>query len=84
MGRLVHEPSLADLSHTDRRFLHAMATDDGASRMSDIADRLGVNANYASQYRRRLIEAELIEATAHGRVDFALPYLREYLREQAG
>ena len=31
----------------------------------------------------RLIDAQLIEPAGWGRVDFALPYLREYLREHA-
>jgi len=39
--------------------------------------------NYASQYRLRLIAAELIEPVRRGYVDFALPYLREYLRSHA-
>lgn len=81
LGTLVHEPSLADLSAVDQRFLLAMAEDDGPSSMSDVAARLGVDANYASQYRLRLIAAELISGVAHGRVDFTVPYLREHLRE---
>ena len=58
-----------------------MAHDDGPSKMSDIASRLNVDANYASQYRLRLIASELIEPVGHGRVDFTMPYLRDYLRE---
>jgi len=49
--------------------------------MADLQDRLGVDVNYASQYRLRLIAAELIESVGHGYVDFGLPYLREYLRD---
>lgn len=60
-----------------------MAQDDGPSRMADIQRRLGVDVNSASQYRLRLIAAELIHATRRGYVDFALPYLREYLREHS-
>lgn len=60
-----------------------MAKDDGPSKMADIQERLGVDVNYASQYRLRLIAAELIESSSHGYVDFALPYLREYLRDEA-
>jgi hypothetical protein len=82
LGSLVHEPAVADLPGVSRRFLLAMASDDGPSKMSDIAARLDVDANYASQYRLRLIAAELIEPAGHGRVDFTMPYLREYLREQ--
>ncbi len=55
----------------------------GPSRMADIQQRLGVDVNYASQYRLRLIAAELIYPTRHGYVDFALPYLREYLRQHS-
>lgn len=83
LGSLIHEPALSIASEIDRSFLLAMAKDDGPSKMADIQKRLGVNANYASQYRLRLIDAELIAATGHGRVDFALPYLRDYLREHA-
>lgn len=81
LGALVHEPALADLPGVSRTFLLAMAQDDGPSKMSDIASRLDVDANYASQYRLRLIAAELIEPAGHGRVTFTMPYLRDYLRE---
>ena len=40
-----------------------------------------MDARYASQYRLRLIAAELIHPMRRGFVDFSLPYLREYLRE---
>jgi len=83
LGSLVHEPALAEASGIDKSFLLAMAQDDGPSRMADIQARLGVTVNYASQYRLRLIAAELIEPTGRGYVDFALPYLREYLRNEA-
>jgi hypothetical protein len=83
LGSLVHEPALADLPGVARTFLLAMAHDDAPSKMSDIASRLKVDANYASQYRLRLIATELIEPAGHGRVDFTMPYLRDYLREHA-
>ena len=83
LGALVYEPALAGASAIDKSFLLAMTRDDGPSKMADIQERLGVDVNYASQYRLRLIAAELIEPTNHGYVDFALPYLREYLRDEA-
>jgi type II secretory pathway predicted ATPase ExeA len=83
LGALIHEPALGDASDIDKCFLLAMAKDDGPSRMADIQQRLGVDVNYASQYRLRLIAAELIYPTRRGYVDFAVPYLREYLREHA-
>ena len=67
----------------DKSFLLTMAKDDGPSKMADIQRRLNVDVNYASQYRLRLIAAELIEPVRRGYVDFALPYLREYLRSHA-
>jgi hypothetical protein len=83
LGALVHEEALAPASAIDKSFLLAMAKDDGPSRMADIQERLGVDQRYVSQYRLRLIAAEIIEPTGHGFVDFAVPYLREYLREHA-
>lgn len=82
IGSLIYAPALAAASEIDKTFLLAMAQDDGPSKMADIQARLGVDANYASQYRLRLIAVELIEPAKYGHVDFALPYLREFLREE--
>lgn len=82
LGVLVHGPALVGISGVDRAFLMAMAEDEGPSKMAVIQERLGVDVNYASQYRLRLIDAELIEAAGRGYVRFALPYLRDYLRAQ--
>jgi hypothetical protein len=83
MGSLVHAEALKDLSHVDRTFLLAMAQDDGPSQTGQIAERLGVSPQYASVYRTRLLEARMIVATRYGHVDFALPYMRDYLRSHA-
>lgn len=83
IGALVLEPALNDLSPVDRTFLLHMAADDGVSKMSDIAQRMHADANYASQYRLRLIAAGLIEAAGHGKVRFVLPHIRDWLREHA-
>ena len=82
VGSLVYGPALADLSEGDRAFLVAMAQDDGPSLLSKIAERVGVGTNYASQYRRRLIAAGMVEAAGYGEVDFVQQGLRDYLREQ--
>lgn len=83
LGATVHEAALADLSAVDRTYLVAMAQDDGPSRTGEIARRMNEAPNYAQVYRLRLIDAGIIEAVGHGLVGFALPYLREYLREHA-
>jgi hypothetical protein len=80
-SRVLHEPILADLSGRDRDFLMAMSQDDAASRLADVASRLGVTTGHASQYRARLIAAEVIEPHQHGWVRFAVPFLREHLRQ---
>jgi hypothetical protein len=83
LGILVHAPALARISEVDGSFLLAMTEDEGPSKMADIQARLGVDVNYASQYRLRLIDAELIEAARRGYVRFTLPYLRDYLRAES-
>lgn len=83
LGATVHEAALADLSEVDRTYLIAMAQDPGESSTGEIARRLGESPYYASTYRARLIAAGIIEPTRHGYVDFAIPFLREYLREHA-
>jgi hypothetical protein len=83
LGSLVHAPALKDASAIDKSFLLAMSKDDRPSKMADIINRLDVSKDYANMYRRRLIDGDLIEPTAHGYVDFTLPYLRDYLREHA-
>ena len=84
LGALVHETALADLSDTDRTFLVAVAADDGPARIADIRTRMGdVSAQYVDRYRKRLLSAGMLTQTERGRVDFALPYLREFLREHA-
>lgn len=83
LGQLVHAPALAEASDIDKSFLLAMSADNGPSQIRDIQARLGVDKNYASQYRLRLLALELVEPAGRGRLDFALPYLRDYLREHA-
>lgn len=86
MGRLgdtVHGPELDGLSAVDRTYLLAMAQDDGPSSTSMVAERLGKDVRYAGVYRARLLEAQVIRDVGYGKVDFAIPYLRQYLREHA-
>lgn len=76
--------TLAALSEKDAAFLRAMSCGDtNASGMADVAQRMGVSADYAQKYRKRLIDAGVIEAAGRGRVRFAVPYLADYLRKEA-
>ena len=79
----VCETTLAALSDQDVAFLVAMTDDDGAaSRISDVAERMSVTPDYAQKYRRRLIDAGVIEQARRGYVRFAVPYMADYLRSQ--
>ena len=83
LGDAVHEPELDGLSPIDKTYLLAMAQDDGPSSTSVIAERMGRDVGYASRYRARLLDAQVIRESGYGMVDFTIPYLREYLREHA-
>lgn len=83
LGDAVHGPELDGLSPVDKTYLLAMAQDDGPSSTSTIAERMGKSVNYANAYRARLIDAQVIRDAGYGKVDFAIPYLRQYLREHA-
>ncbi|MDO4898593.1 MAG: ATP-binding protein, partial [Rothia sp. (in: high G+C Gram-positive bacteria)] len=82
IGALVHEPALSALSDVDKSFLRAMAVDDSPSKIAHITERLGVEPQYTNTYRARLLGHEIIFSPRHGYLDFTIPYLREYLREQ--
>lgn len=84
MGATVLQPAYGYLSEIDQTYLLRMAEDDGASGTTSIAQRMGTSTRYAGIYRRRLMDAGMIEQSRHGYVDFAVPRLREYLREQPG
>lgn len=81
MADTVYLPALRGLSRRDRQFLEAMAVDDGPSRTDDIRQRTGMSKANVQQYRGRLIGAGLIAPVGRGEVEFVLPYLGEYLRE---
>lgn len=71
----------SELSDNDLRFCQAMLADTGASRLSDVARRMGVKSNYASSYKKRLLMAGVIEEQG-SLLRFAIPGFRTYLAEQ--
>lgn len=83
LGNLVNAPAVAHLSAIARDYLLAMAMDEGPSNTGDIAKRLGKSPQYANVYRNRLIREDYIIATDYGKVDFKMPYLREFLQSHA-
>lgn len=73
------ETSLAALSEKDKEFLIAMAAFPESAQTRELAEKMGVTSDYAQKYRRRLLDAGIIKEAGFGRVDFAVPYLREWL-----
>lgn len=80
VGQLVIAPMWRDLSDGSRRFLAAMALDDGVSRTADIAARLGVRSEYVGVYRSRLMKSGMVTPAGRGRLDFALSAARQWIR----
>lgn len=76
-------PTYRELSNSDVAFLEAMLPDEGTSSIADVAKRMGVSSNYASQYRSRLIEQGVIGSRGRGKVAFDMPFFREYVANQA-
>ena len=78
----VHDSMFWSLSSKDRMFLWAMSKDEFDSEFGEIAKRMGVSTGYASKYRERLLNADLIYASSYGRLTFTLPYMREYVAKE--
>lgn len=83
LGQNIIAPELKSVSAVGRTFLLNMAQDDGASNISEIMARMGVDNAYISPVRQRLINAGIIKSAGYGKVDFVLPTLRTYLREDS-
>ncbi len=81
LGIAVCEPELAALSEKGIEYLSALAQFDGPATTADVAQAMGVTPQYANTYRRRLLDEHVLVEPKRGEIDFALPYLRTYLRE---
>jgi hypothetical protein len=76
------EPVLQELSAKDIVFLRAMSLDDDVSQLSELQKRMKVSQSYISQYRRRLLSADVINSTKRGYVQYAIPQMGNYFKEQ--
>lgn len=80
---MVIEPALRRLPQRQVEYLLAMAACEGeVASSSEVAARMGRNVRDVGSYRRRLIDAAIIERAGYGRAAFAIPYMRDYLRER--
>ena len=75
----VFKPILNPLSDNDRIFLSALARCGGSVSTAKLQAALGKEGPSIQPYRKRLIEAGVIEAPRRGELVFAVPYLADYL-----
>lgn len=78
-----HEPAISGLGLNDIKYLLAMCEDKQQSKSSEIAKRMGKKTNEVSSIRAKLLQREVIQAPQRGYVQFAVPDLDIYLRENA-
>lgn len=78
----VFQAILKELSSGDIAFLCAMAQDADVTRVGDLEDRLGITQGTVQTYRRRLLEAGVIEVPRRGEVRFIFPEMAEYLNRE--
>jgi len=82
MENNVFKPILNPLSDNDKIFLKAMAKQGETVSISKLQAALGKKGPAIQPYRKRLLEAGVIEAPRRGELVFAVPYLAEYLRQE--
>ena len=75
----VFKPILTPLSENDKIFLKAMARLGDTVSTTKLQAALGKKGPALQPYRKRLIDAGVIEAPRRGELVFAVPYLAEYL-----
>ena len=75
-------PTVDSLAPSAQSYLRAMVAtmgEDHVARTGDVASTLGKSHQQLAGARQALIDEGLIVACGHGRVRFAVPYLRTYL-----
>jgi hypothetical protein len=79
MENNVFKPIMSPLSDNDKIFLKAMAKQGETVSTAKLQEALGKKGPAIQPYRKRLLEAGVIEAPRRGELVFAVPYLSEYL-----
>lgn len=75
----VFKPILAPLSNNDRIFLETLARFGETVTTSQLQNALGEQGPAIQPYRKRLLDAGVIESPRRGELVFAVPYLADYL-----
>ena len=77
----VLEATYAELSKGDISFLQTM-NEEGETSRAEIAERVGKKPAWVSTYKKRLLEAGVIEEPSPGVFEYALPGMGEYLQNR--
>lgn len=79
----VYTKVLSSLSKQDRKFVLAMAqSPKHCVSIKEIHERLNRPSNFVANYRRRLLDDQVIKSTNYGEVAFTLPFFKEYVLRQ--
>lgn len=73
---------IKNVSPEDLEFLIAMSADEDDSNFSDIINRLNCNQVLYQIYKRRLLDSGIVNQPSSDTVGFAIPQMREYIREK--
>ncbi len=77
----IFDSTIEELSQGDQEFLSAMSKTQEYTLRSDIASKTGRDSSWISRYKKRLLEAGVIEEPRAGKFKFSLPGFAEYLAE---
>lgn len=80
----VFDATLSELSQADIEFLLAMSQDDGKTLQANLKTRLAKSPSHVSIYKKRLLEAGVIDEPVRGKLVFALPGFKDYLIKTMG
>lgn len=78
----VFKPILTPLSDNDKIFLKTMASQGDIVSTTKLQAALGNRGPALQPYRKRLLDAGVIEAPRRGELVFAVPYLADYLLQE--
>ena len=78
----VFDATLDELSKGDVRFIQAMDRSGALTDRADLTKKLKKSSSYISTYKKRLLEAGVIEEPVTGKFGFALPGFADYLTEK--
>lgn len=80
----VFDATLSELSPADIEFLPAMSRDEDKTLQANLKTRLAKSPSHVSIYKKRLLEAGVINEPIRGKLVFALLGFKDYLIKAMG